>query len=319
MKLLHRTLSAALLLAIATASQAGELGDTAPKLDIKQWVKGDAVDVSKNDGKQVYVVEFWATWCPPCRTSIPHLTEMQKKLKNKNVTVIGVSVDRETDKVAPFVKEWGDKMDYVVAIDNEGATYKAYAGAFGIETIPHAFVVDQKGRLVWQQNPADPGLEKIVEQVADGKFQLEDAKKIIAADAKKRQQAIEAKKLLGEYLRLVRSAGNEEVASALGAKIVEMGGEDPGLMNRLAWDILTNEEIVTRDLKLARSAAEAANNATHGEDASILDTYALALFKTGDKDQAVKAQEKAVNLAKEQGGSEQMIKDLEERLTEYRE
>src|SRR5688572_28676628 len=64
-------------------------GDPAAPLKIKEWVKGGPLDV--HDGKNVYVVEFWATWCPPCRTSIPHLAELQKRFKNRGVVIVGIS------------------------------------------------------------------------------------------------------------------------------------------------------------------------------------------------------------------------------------
>src|SRR5437868_8519116 len=62
-------------------------GDKAPAIKADKWVKGDAV-TGFEKGK-VYVVEFWATWCGPCKESIPHLTALQKE--HKDVTIIGVA------------------------------------------------------------------------------------------------------------------------------------------------------------------------------------------------------------------------------------
>ena len=105
------------LLILSPAARAGGLsiGDPAPALTVSKWVKGEKVD--KLEKGQLYVVEFWATWCGPCRTSIPHLTELQKK--NPKVTFIGVSIlESDQKEVEPFVKEMGDKMDYRVAMDD---------------------------------------------------------------------------------------------------------------------------------------------------------------------------------------------------------
>src|SRR5947209_10497350 len=90
------------------------VGDKAPKLAVKEFVKGEAVtELAKG---KTYVVEFWATWCGPCRVSIPHLTKLQKE--HKDVTFIGVSVwEQKQEGVKPFVAEMGDKMDYRVALD----------------------------------------------------------------------------------------------------------------------------------------------------------------------------------------------------------
>lgn len=152
----------ALVVAGVCAANAADLGMKAPPLEIAEWVKGTPVDLKAGEGKSVYVVEFWATWCPPCRTSIPHLSEMQKKFKDKGVVFVGISTE-QPPKVKPFVQSMGDKMDYTVAVDKAQKTAKAYMGAFDVNTIPHAFVVDKAGKIVWHGHPMeklDSAIEK---------------------------------------------------------------------------------------------------------------------------------------------------------------
>ena len=110
------TLSAVLLTVLSTL--AAELGDPAAALQVIEWVKGKPVDIASGKGKTIYVVEFWATWCPPCRESIPHLSELQKKFKDKGVVIVGVSGEK-SEAVTNFVAKMGSKMDYTVAIDND--------------------------------------------------------------------------------------------------------------------------------------------------------------------------------------------------------
>src|SRR5687768_13509035 len=108
---------AALILAgsaLTLADSSVKVGSPAPALKVVKWVKGKPI---KNFEKgKVYVVEFWATWCGPCKDSIPHITEMAKKYKGK-AEFIGVSVwetasdkgktqDHYNNKVAKFVKDF---------------------------------------------------------------------------------------------------------------------------------------------------------------------------------------------------------------------
>src|SRR5438105_7662375 len=87
-----------------------KVGDKAPGLSVEKWVKGD--EVKGFEANKVYVVEFWATWCGPCKESIPHLTKLQKDFKDKSVTVIGVAASENgSDKLGglkKFVKDKGD-------------------------------------------------------------------------------------------------------------------------------------------------------------------------------------------------------------------
>src|ERR1041384_829893 len=199
------------------AHAAGSLGDPAAPLVISEWVKGKPVDLAAAKGKEVVVVEFWATWCPPCRASIPHLTEMQKKFKD--VRFVGVS-DEEVATVKKFVEKMGDKMDYAVAVDKERKTSAGYMEAYGIGGIPHAFIVDKQGKIIWNGHPMS-GLEQVLEQVVAGKFDMSKEKK--RADAQKKLEA---------FYQAVSSntadAKLDEMGKELEALDTELGGIEPG-------------------------------------------------------------------------------------------
>ncbi len=144
-----------------------KLGDAAYPLTGLTWVKGEPAAITPG---KVYVVEFWATWCPPCLTSIPHLTELQKKYADQGVVFVGVS-NEKLPTVKPFVTRMGGKMDYNVAIDTTGAVVDGYMTAFQQGGIPTAFVVDAKGKVIWFGHPmAD--LDKVVGQVLAGTYKV---------------------------------------------------------------------------------------------------------------------------------------------------
>lgn len=72
------------------------VGETLPPITGLTWIKGGPVPIgqpSTPGKKRVLVVEFWATWCPPCRASIPHLTELQRKYKDKEVYIVGITTE----------------------------------------------------------------------------------------------------------------------------------------------------------------------------------------------------------------------------------
>jgi thiol-disulfide isomerase/thioredoxin len=297
----HVSISLGLVLACVTASStfAGKIGDAAAPLKIKEWVKGKAVDVK--DGKNLYVVEFWATWCGPCRVSIPHLTELQKQFKDKGVVVVGVS-DETLDKVKPFVESEAGKMDYVVAIDDERATSKGYMEAYGQNGIPHAFVVGKDGKVIWHGHPM-AGLDKAIEEMVAGKY---DVKAAIKAD--------EGRAAVDEYHQLARNG--DAKAKELGQKLIEEKKEDKEGLCDFAFAIVADLRNNNRDFALADAALDRAEKLAGGKDARVTSVRAIGRFENGNPDEGMRLMKQAVDYAKdakEKSRYEGFVKVMEQR------
>ncbi len=122
---------------------------------------GDSPEVVRSNDYQgkVVLVNFWATWCPPCRREIPSLIRLQEENRHKGFVVIGISMDKSApDKVAAFVKKIG--VNYPVALGN-----KEIATSFGaLGTIPSSFLVDRNGMVV-KKYPGYTTYEKMAKDI----------------------------------------------------------------------------------------------------------------------------------------------------------
>lgn len=282
----------------------GKLGDPAVELTGLKWIKGDAVTFQPG---HVYVVEFWATWCPPCRASIPHLTKLQAQYKDK-VTIIGVSVDNDpAQKVKEFVDKKGETMEYTVAYEAEGKVRKAYSRAFSQQGIPHAFIVDRQGKITWVGHPMT--MDDVLKQVVDGSFDRD-------AYAKEQKELLENSARLDgwitDYFAKIEIENNEETRK-IADRIIE--NSQAQMLNGFAWKILTEVKEENRDLAIALKAAKKADDLTGGDNAAVLDTYALALFENGKVEEAIARQAKAVELSV---GNPEMQNGLKKRLEEFK-
>ena len=123
-----------------TAAEATDDREAAPVWTLSD-VNGNPVSSESFKGK-VVVVDFWTTWCPPCREEIPHYVEMQKQLGPEGLVIVGISLDaRGPSVVKPFMEKFG--INYTVVMD-DGEVSEAFGG---IEAIPTTFVIDRQGRI----------------------------------------------------------------------------------------------------------------------------------------------------------------------------
>lgn len=291
----------------STPTVSAALGQPAAKLDGLTWIKGQPVTFQSG---KIYVVEFWATWCGPCKLSIPHLTKIQKQYQEKGVTVIGVSNEKNNlETVKEFVAEQGDKMDYAVAVDTTGKVNSGYMEAYGQQYIPTAFIVDGTGKVVWYGNPLED-LEGVLAQVTAGTFDL-----AAYAKAKAEREALErqVKTMVWDYIDAVRAGKPIDQTRPMAAKLIEIA--PAGALNQMAWYLLTEIEEPYRDYPIALKMAEKANTLTGDKEAAYLDTYALALFKNNKIAEAIAVQTRAVELAAD---DEVMKDELQGRLKEFK-
>jgi thiol-disulfide isomerase/thioredoxin len=280
------------------SADADRLGDTAAQLQLSEFVKGQPFRLQKG---KVYVVEFWATWCGPCLKSIPHLTKLQQKYRDKGVVFVGIS-NEDAQTVRPFVAEMGNKMNYAVAIDSNRRTGAGYMAAYGQDGIPTAFIVDKERKVVWVGHPMS-GLDEALRLVTAETRGLNDTQDIGEQQYSTPQ--------LSEYFQYAKS-GSHSKAAALGEKILAANRENANLLNEFAWGILTASNLQTRDLDLAMKTARAAYFATKGQNGAVLDTYARAFYMKGDVNSAVRYQKKAISFSTDPLEKNQLTSTLKE-------
>ena len=126
---------------LLTATLSAQVGDPAPAFSLKDK-DGKTWSLESLRGK-VVVLNFWATWCPPCRAEIPDFKKVYSKYRDKDVEILGVSLDHKGWKVIePFLEQW--EINYPVVLGGS-----EIARDYGnVRSIPTTFIIDRDGTVV---------------------------------------------------------------------------------------------------------------------------------------------------------------------------
>ncbi len=141
---MRRGFIAAMILALALSagctrgSRPNRVGSAAPEFTLKDSDR--TVDLNQFRG-QVVVLNFWATWCPPCQEELPSMIRMQDRVRARGVTVLGVSIDVEESEYHRFIKERG--VNFVTVRDPE----QKVASLYGTAGWPETYIIDRQGVL----------------------------------------------------------------------------------------------------------------------------------------------------------------------------
>ncbi len=344
-------ISSLTVLAALSTAQGLNIGDKAPKLTVTNWVKGKPLSLGNG---HVTVVEFWATWCGPCKMSIPHLTELAHKYKGK-VDFVGVSISEfkpedYTTKVPAFVKEFGDKMDYNVATEGPNKFMSTnWMKAASEGGIPTAFLIDGSGKVAWIGHPMDEEFSGVIDAVLAGKADLaalRDKRSKAKAEEMAQQKAMEKLNPIVDAIRAKKydvaveqcdklAKSNPDLKSTvcqyklmamaqgklpglseyLSSLASEPFAKDPMQLNQIIWTVIES------DLGLSQETYATCVNlgekmmALDPKSAMNMDTFALALWRAGDKAKALATQKIAVDLAvNDKTIPADTIKDLKDHL-----
>lgn len=136
-----------------------DVGDKAPDFNIPRLETKGMISLKQYRGKVVYV-DFWASWCGPCRQSLPALNSIRKEFRSKGFEVIAINLDEERDDAMAFLKEF--PVAYPTARDTSGKVPEAY----GLVGMPTAYLIDRKGNIDmvhegFKKSDSDPLKEKI--------------------------------------------------------------------------------------------------------------------------------------------------------------
>lgn len=315
-----------------------DVGDPAPPLTAASWLNGRQVEVGRPGQPPLVVLVFWATWSGPSRAVLPELTKLHERYRARGVVLVGV-VDETEAAVRAFLEQH-QPPPFVLALDERGATARAYCAAAGIGFVPYAFVVGPDRAVAWHGHPQQPELSAVLEELLAGRYdrakarerirrarsvdQLEELFReayaneawhtaLLALDGLLEQDAPRGRVLRYKLSLLLGEVGDVPRARQVADELLRRHADDAALLNSAAWDVVSQPRLYLRGPEIGLRLARAADRAAGGASAACADTYARALHLIGRVDLAIRVQERAVKLA----GAEERER-FEEVLAFYR-
>jgi hypothetical protein len=295
------------------------LGDDAPVIDDVEWVQGEPL-TGFEPGK-IYVLEFWAIRARQGLIARARLSDLQERFRDQGVTIVGITREDPEALKEFLAADDGQgaprsaRMRYTLASDPDDSLRAAYLAAAGAQ-VPTAFVVGRDGKIEWIGFPRY--VDAVVEAVVDGRWDREGFLEVLELRrdlnrAMSRRRARRAVEILDELIVkdlarinehrlrkiniLLRTAHNAEAAYTVGRAFVRDNWDDADALNQIAWFVVDEPGIRTRDLAFAMEAARRANELTKGKSPAILDTVARVYWEQGEVGTAIVWQCRALEQA----------------------
>jgi cytochrome c biogenesis protein CcmG/thiol:disulfide interchange protein DsbE len=134
-----RTAAVAAFWLVTVGARAAAVGDSAPAFALPTS-GGGTISLEQLRGQVVYV-DFWASWCGPCRRSFPWMNELQQRYGGRGVTIVAINVDAKRADADRFLRQY--PATFAVVYDSTGAT----PGAYAVKAMPSSYIIDSQGRL----------------------------------------------------------------------------------------------------------------------------------------------------------------------------
>jgi hypothetical protein len=248
----------------AVSSFAAKLGDHALPVNVAEWVKGEPPQMKV--GSNVVVLVF----CNLTRANdfaLTNLSSLQKLYRDKGLIVATIS-DDSPEELKAFVQTKDAEIDFSVGADNMHSTAGSYMQAFNQFMPPLAFVIGKDRTVLWHGHPLRDGLGEVVDEIISDRYDLEKARKKIAAA-----------EIWSLYLAAAHQ-GNTNSAK-LGRALLAIRTNDAPALCDLAYQIASDPFIEKRDVALATAALDRAEELTTTNATDVAVDRAILLFQTG--------------------------------------
>ena len=319
-----------------TRPAALDVGSAAPPIRAASWLNGNGVAVHERGAPAVFVVTFWAPSSGPCRDVLADLVRLQDRYRARGVVFVGLT-EEPAEPVRSFLAGFEPKVTFPLAIDDSGATTRAYCEAAGVGFVPYAFVIGPDRTIAWHGHPRQPEMVTIVEELLSGRYdrdravvmvrqarsieQLETLFRdacanqswhtaLLTLDALLERDVPKQRLLRYKLSILLGELDDCAQAGELADELTKRYAADARFLNSVAWDVVSQPRLPMCDPGIGLRLAQAAYRASHGQDAAIADTYARALHLIGRVDLAIQVQTRAVELStpEQRGQHERMLK-----------